>query len=114
MFSKRFATRHEVVVVRQHFQTSLKTYRVTRIWHTKNYLCQLGFCFNFQLAQYILEDEVATPSHGTPAHDLLGFEKWAQNQTRFTVYYDLAFIFKARLREYLHDVKAAMFIVPKQ
>lgn len=103
-----------MVVVRQHFQTSLKTYRVTRIWHTKNYLCQLGFCFNFQLAQYILEDEVATPSHGTPAFDLLGFEKWAQNQTRFTVYYNLAFIFKARLREYSHDVKAAMFIVPKQ
>lgn len=77
-------------------------------------MCQLGFCFNIQLAQYILEYEVATPSHGTPAFDLLGFEKWAQNQTRFTVYHYLAFIFKARLREYSHDVKAAMFIVLKQ
>ena len=71
------------------------------------------FLFNFQLAQYILKDEVQNPGHGTPTFDLLGSGKWAHNQTRIlTVYYYLAFIFEARLREYSSDVKAAMLLLP--
>lgn len=41
----------------------------------------LLFFFNFKLAQYILEDEVQNPGHGTPTFGLLGSGKWAHNQT---------------------------------